>query len=440
MSKYSMHFKLLLQKLFIYLLAVFISISAIYLLSPTLQVHASEGGVNGGMGLGTAYTSGHYPGGASENKTGIFIYFASKNDGTPLTGGFLMVRDASGESCDDKSGLMIKNDFGKLAVVCKDTDTNLPAPVLTKDNNWRTNGYKVKEYLEKRCKVNGEEMPYYLALANKGSFGNQYYGVKNIIEGKSVYDCLMEDSEDVVLVVMPVTWMNFYLDGKYYNYTFIGTGTGWTKKYADLGYPRGDTKSMSIMTNRFLPASMVLQEEKWGLEPRDRFPVPKQGQELTYNDVNKAGWDMFIIELPHTDTDDQTTCDEPEQPKPHPAPNESTGTTTIIKNYRTVDKTGKMVSDDGCFKTDNVSNRIDIEDEDTYKVVGFKISTTVQDNIPSETWETVVPAVTRQGDKPETVELTTPEACLYVLLEKSDDNINTWDRPLNDIPEKKRVK
>lgn len=410
MSKYSIHSKLPLQKLFICLLAVFISISAIYLLSPTLQVHADP--VNGGMGVGTAYTDGYYPGGASENKTGIFMYFAGRDNGTPLTAGYLIVRDASGETCNDTSGLMTKNDFGTLAIPFYDTYTDLPAPVLTKGNNWRTNGYAVKDWLEREKTLpNGQKLPFYLELANKGSFGNQIsYGDETL----SVYDYLMQEPEDVVLVVMPVTWMNFYLDGKYYNYTFIGTGTGWTKKYADLGYPRGDTKSMSIMTNRFLPASMVLKEKIWGLDPRDGFAVPAKGQELTYDDVNKAGWDMFIIELPHN----QTTCDEPEQPKPHPAPNESTGTSTIIKNYRTMDKTGKMVSDDGCFKTEQVSNRINIEEEEEYKVVGFKISTVVQDNIPSETWETVVPAVTRQGDKPETVELTTPETCLYVLLEK----------------------
>lgn len=431
MNEYTTHSKLPSQKLFISLLIIFISISTIYLLAPKLQVHASEGGVNGGQTNNDKNTgSTSRKGGASETKTGIFIYFASKNDGIPLTAGLLIVRDSSGAVVQDKSGLVTKQGFGKLNASFSATSTTLPYPVLTKgfpNGDFKVNGDAVREWLETPKEVNGADVPYYLYLVNQGSFGNIYYG-KDGDKGLSVYESLMQDSDHVVLVVMPVAWMNVYKNGEYTSKVFMGTADGWAAMYSAIGYPKGD-KITNQMTHQYLPASMVLQKEFWGLSPHAGEGLPNK---LTYDEISSSGWDMFIIELPAKDQN--TTCDEPEQPKPHPAPNESTGTTTIIKNYRTVDKTGKMVSDDGCFKTEQVSNRIDIEEEEEYKVVGFKISTTVQDNIPSETWETVVPAVTRQGDKPETVELTTPETCLYVLLEKSDDNINTWDRPLNDIP------
>lgn len=48
MNEYTTHSKSLIPKLFICLLAVFISISTIYLLSPTLQVHAINGGTTTG--------------------------------------------------------------------------------------------------------------------------------------------------------------------------------------------------------------------------------------------------------------------------------------------------------------------------------------------------------------------------------------------------------
>ena len=213
----------------------------------------------------------------------------------------------------------------------------------------------------------------------------------------------------------------------------IGTCTDCIEYQHKVG---ADTAQFRSYTNGVSCLAEYIESKGAGEKAGFTAYTGAMGKDKRWSDseVKQYGISMIVISAKDGGGDDQTTCDEPEQPKPHPAPNESTGTTTIIKHYRTMDKAGKMVSDDGCFKTDNVSNRIDIEDEDTYKVVGFKISTTVQDNIPSETWETVVPAVTRQGDKPETVELTTPEICLYVLLEKSDDNINTWDRPLNDIP------
>jgi len=51
MNRYTKHLRLPLQKLITRLLIVFISISAIYLLSPTLHVHAGE--MNAGTTTGT---------------------------------------------------------------------------------------------------------------------------------------------------------------------------------------------------------------------------------------------------------------------------------------------------------------------------------------------------------------------------------------------------
>ena len=114
-------------------------------------------------------------------------------------------------------------------------------------------------------------------------------------------------------------------------------------------------------------------------------------------------------------TDIQTTCDEPQQPSPHKAPVESTGTTTIIKNYRT--KEGTTLTDDGCFVTQNVSSDITIESEGKYQVVGWKTSSSTS-TIPSITWP--VPSALRSGTTSSTIKLDSTEKCLYVLLEKTE--------------------
>ena len=109
-------------------------------------------------------------------------------------------------------------------------------------------------------------------------------------------------------------------------------------------------------------------------------------------------------------TDNQTTCDEPQQPSPHKAPVESTGTTTIIKNYRTK-QSNNTLTDDGCFVTQNVSSDITIESEGKYQVVGWATSSSTS-TIPSITWP--VPSALRSGTTSSTIKLDSTEKCLYV--------------------------
>ena len=116
-------------------------------------------------------------------------------------------------------------------------------------------------------------------------------------------------------------------------------------------------------------------------------------------------------------TDTQTTCDEPQQPSPHKAPVESTGTTTIIKNYRTK-QSNNTLTDDGCFVTQNVSSDITIESEGKYQVVGWATSSSTS-TIPSTTWP--VPSALRSGTTSSTIKLDSTEKCLYVLLEKTEE-------------------
>lgn len=132
--------------------------------------------------------------------------------------------------------------------------------------------------------------------------------------------------------------------------------------------------------------------------------------------------------------DDQTTCDEPKIPAPHDPPDESTGKTTIIKNYRTKNTITNVKTDDGKTHRDNVSNKITIEDEDpAYKVIGWATSNQKNYNIDSRTWETSVPGIkTQHGTSAGSVTLNSPnETVLYVLLEKRELGTPTdvWPDP-----------
>lgn len=83
------------------------------------------------------------------------------------------------------------------------------------------------------------------------------------------------------------------------------------------------------------------------------------------------------------DEDIQTTCDE-DKPTPHPAPNESTGTYKIVKNYVT-DSNGKY-KDDGCFCKTKVTHQIKIEDESSttgYTLVAWKATDSSTESVTS---------------------------------------------------------
>ena len=96
------------------------------------------------------------------------------------------------------------------------------------------------------------------------------------------------------------------------------------------------------------------------------------GYPMSFSDVQNYGVAMMII---HCMDSSQTTCDEPQIPNPHPAPDESDGTKRIIKNYRTRNLTTNELTEDGnTFIIEEVSADILIEDEDTYTVVAWATS------------------------------------------------------------------
>jgi hypothetical protein len=123
--------------------------------------------------------------------------------------------------------------------------------------------------------------------------------------------------------------------------------------------------------------------------------------------------------------DNQTTCDEPDIPSEHKAPDESTGSYVIVKNYRVKNANGTY-TEKGCYIKTNVDGNITIEDEgdsdSSYKIKAWKVSSytaSASSTISSITWS--VPGnISQSGSSSSTVTLTGNEKTLYVLLEKSN--------------------
>lgn len=157
-------------------------------------------------------------------------------------------------------------------------------------------------------------------------------------------------------------WCNIYLNGRDTGVSFAGTSYGWGAIQNTLGLPeKGDSK-ISRYTNSVLPNSSRLQFTQTGVQK------PISSGKVTNTDMILYGHGMVIIWAGNLGA--QTTCDEPLQPAPHPAPSESTGLTTVVKNYRTK-LPDNTYTDDGCHTRTNVSNKIIIEEEEEYKVVGW---------------------------------------------------------------------
>lgn len=120
------------------------------------------------------------------------------------------------------------------------------------------------------------------------------------------------------------------------------------------------------------------------------------------------------------ESEDQTTYDESKGDIPAPPADESDGACTIVKNYRYSNDGGNTYIDAGCYNIKNIANKIIVENEQSYKVVGWKISNQTSTNINSLTWESSIPGkVTQTGTTEKTVQLSNTEKCLYVLLEKT---------------------
>lgn len=236
---------------------------------------------------------------------------------------------------------------------------------------------------------------------------------------------LQWESKEVYLCFEPFYWARLIKDGKTTGYWYCATAPRWGMVQNRLGINADDMGDplTNRYTNNVFPNCVTLEDcseiQAMGLN------APTHGGYLSNTEMytkfrgrSTEGYGIGIVWNEEISTA-QSTCDEPLIPAPHPAPNESTGATTIIKSYRTRNTTTNTLTDDGTYTRSNLSNQIFIEDETNYQVIAWKTSTTLNSSINSLTWESSVPAVIGdQGTSSTSLTLPSSQKYLYVLLEK----------------------
>lgn len=144
-------------------------------------------------------------------------------------------------------------------------------------------------------------------------------------------------------------------------------------------------EAWKVSTNTNSPVTSVDKHSKLVWDENVPATVKKSGTTPKTVDLKEKGHEgktVYLL-LVRDKSKVQTTCDEP-IPTPHPAPNESTGTYKIVKNYVT-DSNGKY-KDDGCFCKTKVTHQIKIEDESSttgYTLVAWKATDSSTESVTS---------------------------------------------------------
>lgn len=241
----------------------------------------------------------------------------------------------------------------------------------------------------------------------------------NLIEsvfGPDIASMCNADKDNFYLIMETVSW--HAVPGRTYN----GCGNHW-------GWVRAQEKGEASPSGKgFYPYNVLALsefiEKPWpGLPPvvtsksygaTDCIPLPI---------LTSAGYGMAAFRI--GEHGEQSTADEASPAfgtSPHDPPDESEGVKTIIKNYRTVNDTTNVITDDGKTHRDNVDEIITVEEEGDYKVIGWKTSNTKDYGLDSIKWP-VPGKITQQGKEPTTVTLNSPlETVIYVWLEKHEED------------------
>ena len=374
----------------------------------TIAPIVSYADYNGGQGSSNTGNLGVLNGGPSAAKTGIVVYIMKEDDNNPnilwkYTGAEIVVQSDKADEARmiPMSRRVMKTKLGDLIPNRVISFGHFENPVVPDGNGWKANGDAVKEWL--LTEVDGQTNWQYIA---------QHYWSDH-------YDDIMADQSKFYLIFEPLAWMHPYKgnNGKDPGYNAMATAQGWADHYNNMGQPNGD-KYINKMTHQALPYSMVLETPKFGLDAHAGESMRK----LSYNEISGHGYGIHIIHL--GDDSLQTTYDESQGDTPSPAPIESVGQITIVKNYREKDRTTNTKEEKGCYIRNSLSGKIEIEDEISYKVIGWAVSTTTTPSptISSLTWESSIPnTITSTGTTPTTVDITTPSTCLYHVNAKNSN-------------------
>jgi hypothetical protein len=383
----------------------------------TVPFTAYADGENGN-GTGDAGSSGThiFAGGAASYKSAYLIYIVDGNGNliTPVVEAAI-----SGAKVPPTDGNFNyeKSKFGNQAPSRFTTISGIPTPFSSSGDG---NGAVLKSTLLSK---NGDS---YLASA-----------IIKTYFGDSVKEQFIKSSNDMYLIFEGVYWFTMN-EGNLKGQTVVATASGWAKAQQENGYPQNGTKVFSRYTNNIFANCMKFEVTQLGLNP---CPSGKQTNDVIMSSASGI-ISVWNNEVNQGKSGEQTTYDESKGDTPAPPADESDGAYTIVKNYRYSNDGGNTYIDAGCYNIKNIASKIIIENEQSYKVVGWKISNQTSTNINSVTWEGSIPGkVTQTGTTEKTVQLSSTERCLYVLLEKtSGSSGGTGDFEISQASLTKRVR
>ena len=371
-----------------------------------------------GNGTGDAGSSGTHiiAGGAASYKSAYLIYIVDGN-GNLLTPVVEAAIDGAKVPPTDGNFNYEKSKFGNQAPSSFVTISGIPTPFSSSGDG---NGAVLKSTLLSK---NGDS---YLASA-----------IIKTYFGDSVKEQFIKSSNDMYLIFEGVYWFTMN-EGNLKGQTIVATASGWAKAQQENGYPQNGTKVFSRYTNNIFANCMKFEVTQLGLNP---CPSGKQTNDVIMSSASGI-ISVWNNEVNQGKSGEQTTYDESKGDTPAPPADESDGAYTIVKNYRYSNDGGNTYIDAGCYNIKNIASKIIIENEQSYKVVGWKISNQTSTNISSVTWEGSIPGkVTQTGTTEKTVQLSSAERCLYVLLEKtSGSSGGTGDFEISQASLTKRVR
>lgn len=371
-----------------------------------------------GNGTGDAGSSGThlFEGGAASYKSAYLIYIVDGNGDliTPVVEAAI-----SGAKVPPTDGNFNyeKSKFGNQAPSRFTTISGVPTPFSSSGDG---NGAVLKN-----------------TLLNKA---NNEFRATSIIRdyfGSDMANKFISSSNDMYLIFEGVYWITMH-GGNLNGQVIVATASGWAKAHQENGYPQYGTTIYSRYTNNIFANCMKFEVTQLGLNP---CPSGKQTNDVIMSSASGI-ISVWNNEVNQGKSGEQTTYDESKGDTPAPPADESDGAYTIVKNYRYSNDGGNTYIDAGCYNIKNIANKIIIENEQSYKVVGWKISNQTSTNINSLTWESSIPGkVTQTGTTEKTVQLSNTEKCLYVLLEKtSGSSGGTGDFEISQASLTKRVR
>ena len=371
-----------------------------------------------GNGTGDAGSSGThlFEGGAASYKSAYLIYIVDGNGNliTPVVEAAI-----SGAKFPPTDGNFNyeKSKFGNQAPSRFTTISGVPTPFSSSGDG---NGAVLKN-----------------TLLNKA---NNEFRATSIIRdyfGSDMANKFISSSNDMYLIFEGVYWITMH-GGNLNGQVIVATASGWAKAHQENGYPQYGTTIYSRYTNNIFANCMKFEVPQLGLNP---CPSGKQTNDVIMSSASGI-ISVWNNEVNQGKSGEQTTYDESKGDTPAPPADESDGAYTIVKNYRYSNDGGNTYIDAGCYNIKNIASKIIIENEQSYKVVGWKISNQTSTNINSLTWESSIPGkVTQTGTTEKTVQLSSSEKCLYVLLEKtSGSSGSTGDFEISQASLTKRVR